>query len=142
VPDVIFVCYSLPFFQRGSQPETEHAPCNRDPLRGALATRWQHQQAIQNWEPSDLPGWLTRDVYVNQVRPALASVAKSGGHREVMPMAISVKCTVDDVEIVLSLDEPPQVDQSVEINGVKRKITKVYKNRFMHDPPTFSIEVE
>ena len=33
--------------------------------------------AIQNWEPSDLPGWLTRDVYLKHVRPALARVAKS-----------------------------------------------------------------
>jgi len=36
-----------------------------------------HKQAIKNWKPSDLPNWLTRDVYVNQVQPALASVAKS-----------------------------------------------------------------
>jgi len=36
-----------------------------------------HKQAIQNWKPSDLPSWLSRDVYVKQVQPALASVAKS-----------------------------------------------------------------
>ena len=41
------------------------------------ATQRMHKQAIQNWKPSDLPDWLTRDVYVNQVQPALASVAKS-----------------------------------------------------------------
>jgi CRISPR-associated endonuclease Cas1 len=41
------------------------------------ATQRQHKQAIQNWRPSDLPGWLTRDVYVKQVRPALAAVTKS-----------------------------------------------------------------
>jgi hypothetical protein len=40
-------------------------------------TMQRHKQAIRNWEPSDLPAWLTRDVYVKQIRPALASVAKS-----------------------------------------------------------------
>src|SRR5580700_9337133 len=42
-----------------------------------IATQRQHKRAIQNWKPSDLPGWLTRDVYVKQVQPVLASVAKS-----------------------------------------------------------------
>jgi hypothetical protein len=37
----------------------------------------QQRQAIQNWKPSDLPGWLTHDVYLKQVQPALATVAKS-----------------------------------------------------------------
>jgi hypothetical protein len=41
------------------------------------ATQQRHKQAIQNWKPSDLPGWLTRDVYVTQIQPALADVAKS-----------------------------------------------------------------
>jgi len=41
------------------------------------ATQRHHKQAIQNWKPSDLPVWLTRDVYVKQVQPALASMAKS-----------------------------------------------------------------
>jgi hypothetical protein len=41
------------------------------------ATQRQHKQAIQNWKPSDLPGWLTRDVYMKQVQPALATVTKS-----------------------------------------------------------------
>jgi hypothetical protein len=36
-----------------------------------------HKQAIQNWKPGDLPAWLTRDVYVKQVQPALAHVTKS-----------------------------------------------------------------
>ena len=36
-----------------------------------------HRQEISNWRPSDLPAWLTRDVYVKQVQPALAKVAKS-----------------------------------------------------------------
>jgi CRISPR-associated endonuclease Cas1 len=40
-------------------------------------TQRAHKQAIQNWKPGDLPAWLTRDVYVKQVQPALASVAKS-----------------------------------------------------------------
>jgi hypothetical protein len=57
-------------------------------------------------------------------------------------MATSVKCTVDGVESVLSLDDPLQVNQAVEINGRKMKITKVYRNQFMDNPSTFSIEVE
>ena len=40
-------------------------------------TQRQHKQAINNWKPSDLPSWLTHDVYVRQVQPALASIAKS-----------------------------------------------------------------
>ena len=40
-------------------------------------TQRAHKQAIQNWKPSDLPAWLTRDVYIQQVQPALASVMKS-----------------------------------------------------------------
>ena len=41
------------------------------------ATQRQHKQAIQNWKPSDLPGWFTRDVYLKEVRPLLASVSIS-----------------------------------------------------------------
>jgi len=41
------------------------------------ATQRTHKQAIHNWKPSDLPGWLTRDVYARKVQPALAQVAKS-----------------------------------------------------------------
>jgi len=41
------------------------------------ATQRMHKQAIQNWKPSDLPAWLTRDVYVKRVQPALADIAKS-----------------------------------------------------------------
>lgn len=41
------------------------------------ATQRIHKHAIQNWDPSGLPGWLTRDVYVKRVQPALAGVAKS-----------------------------------------------------------------
>lgn len=41
------------------------------------ATQRMHRQAMQNWNPSDLPTWLTRDVYMKQVQPALAHVAKS-----------------------------------------------------------------
>jgi hypothetical protein len=40
-------------------------------------TQRMHKQAIQNWEPTDLPAWLTRDVYIKQIQPALANVAKS-----------------------------------------------------------------
>jgi CRISPR/Cas system-associated endonuclease Cas1 len=41
------------------------------------ATQRRHKHAIQNWKPSDLPGWLTRDLYVKQVQPALVGIAKS-----------------------------------------------------------------
>jgi CRISPR-associated endonuclease Cas1 len=41
------------------------------------ATQRKHKEAIRNWRPSDLPVWLTRDVYLKQVQPALATVAKS-----------------------------------------------------------------
>jgi CRISPR-associated protein Cas1 len=41
------------------------------------ATQRLHRQAIQNWKASDLPSWLTREVYVTRVRPALASVLKA-----------------------------------------------------------------
>lgn len=41
------------------------------------ATQRAHKQAIQNWKASDLPDWLTRDVYLKQVQPVLATVATS-----------------------------------------------------------------
>jgi len=37
----------------------------------------RHKRAIQNWNPSDLPAWLTREVYAKQIQPALARVPKS-----------------------------------------------------------------
>jgi len=41
------------------------------------ATQRLHQQAIQNWKDSHLPTWLTREVYLKEVQPVLANVAKS-----------------------------------------------------------------
>jgi len=41
------------------------------------ATQRRHKQAIQNWKPSDLPAWLTRDVYTAQIQPVLARITKS-----------------------------------------------------------------
>jgi CRISPR-associated endonuclease Cas1 len=41
------------------------------------ATQKIHKQAIRNWNPSDLPSWLTREVFVKHVQPALVRVAKS-----------------------------------------------------------------
>ncbi len=41
------------------------------------ATQQLHQQAIRNWKASDAPAWLTSDVYVKQIQPALHSVPKS-----------------------------------------------------------------
>ena len=40
-------------------------------------TQHMHRQAIRAWKPSNLPSWLTRDVYVNRVQPALACVMKT-----------------------------------------------------------------
>jgi hypothetical protein len=36
-----------------------------------------HRLGISNWKPSDLPRWLTRDVYLNEIQPLLAGVSKS-----------------------------------------------------------------
>jgi hypothetical protein len=57
-------------------------------------------------------------------------------------LAIEVKCVADGVESILLLDDPPKVGQPIEIGGVQRKVTRVVKNRFMDQSPTFSIEVE
>jgi CRISPR-associated endonuclease Cas1 len=40
-------------------------------------TMRNHRLRISNWKASELPDWLTRDVYVNQIQPALAEVSKS-----------------------------------------------------------------
>ncbi len=40
-------------------------------------TMLQHREKIRNWNALDLPARLTRDVYMNQVQPALVSVPKS-----------------------------------------------------------------
>jgi hypothetical protein len=41
------------------------------------ATQRRHKQAIQNWNPAKVPTWLTRDVYVKQIQPALTAIPKS-----------------------------------------------------------------
>jgi hypothetical protein len=46
-------------------------------LEKRAATMRRHKEAIQAWKPSDLAAWLTRDVYLKNVQPALASVPKS-----------------------------------------------------------------
>ena len=46
-------------------------------LAKRAVTMREHREHMAAWQPSDLPAWLTRDVYVNRVQPALASVAKS-----------------------------------------------------------------
>jgi CRISPR-associated endonuclease Cas1 len=38
-------------------------------------TQRQHKVAIRNWQSSDLPAWLTPDVYARRIQPALATVA-------------------------------------------------------------------
>jgi len=66
-PSVIRECFDLGR-KAAQRPES---------LAKRSATQRMHKKAIQNWKPSDLPAWLTRDVYVKQVQPALARVAKS-----------------------------------------------------------------
>ena len=39
-------------------------------------TQRKQREAIRNWNPSQLPVWLTRDVYVERVQPVLARVGK------------------------------------------------------------------
>jgi CRISPR-associated endonuclease Cas1 len=41
------------------------------------ATMRTHRRAISNWKSSELPGWLTRKVFVKRIVPALAHVPKS-----------------------------------------------------------------
>ncbi|SRR6266567_2619907 len=57
-------------------------------------------------------------------------------------LTIEVKCFAGGVESVLLLDEPPKLGQPIEVEGVQKRIKRVVKNRFMGQPPTFSIEVE
>ena len=52
------------------------AQCS-DAIAKRADTMRQHRQKIRKWKTSDLPAWLTRDFYVNQMQPALASVTKS-----------------------------------------------------------------
>jgi hypothetical protein len=40
-------------------------------------TQHQHRVAMRDWKSSDLPLWLTRDVYLEQIQPALATIPKS-----------------------------------------------------------------
>lgn len=40
-------------------------------------TMLRHRKHIREWKPSDLPAWLTRNVYLKQIVPALAGVSKS-----------------------------------------------------------------
>lgn len=40
-------------------------------------TMRRHRQEIREWKSSNIPAWLTREVYVKQILPALASVPKS-----------------------------------------------------------------
>jgi len=35
------------------------------------ATRRRHAAALKSWQPSEHPRWLTEDVYLNQIQPAL-----------------------------------------------------------------------
>jgi CRISPR-associated endonuclease Cas1 len=55
---------------RKSAQEPEYIAKRADTMRN-------HRLAISNWKSSELPGWLTRDFYVNQIQPALAGVSKS-----------------------------------------------------------------
>jgi len=45
-----------------------------DALAKRAATQHERQEANRNWNPADLPSWLTRDAYKDRILPALASV--------------------------------------------------------------------
>jgi CRISPR-associated endonuclease Cas1 len=45
-----------------------HSP-KAEALRAA--TRRRHAAALKAWQPSEHPGWLTEDVYLKQIQPAL-----------------------------------------------------------------------
>jgi CRISPR-associated endonuclease Cas1 len=40
-------------------------------------TQTKHRRAMKNWQPSDLPAWLTGEFYASRIVPALAKVPKS-----------------------------------------------------------------
>ena len=44
-------------------------------LTKRAATQRQHKLAICDWKPSDLPAWLTPDIYAKRIQPALARIA-------------------------------------------------------------------
>jgi CRISPR-associated endonuclease Cas1 len=46
-------------------------------LARRASTMRRHKQAIQHWNASDLPAWLTQSIYLRQIQPALVTVAKS-----------------------------------------------------------------
>jgi hypothetical protein len=54
--------------------KSAHSP---EYLAKRASTMRRHKHAIQNWNPADLPVWLTRELYVRQIQPGLASVPKS-----------------------------------------------------------------
>ena len=37
-----------------------------------------HKQAIQSWNPSDLPAWLTEDYYAREIDPRLRKLKVQG----------------------------------------------------------------
>jgi len=40
-------------------------------------TMLKHRQQIRDWKVSDMPQWLTRDVYMKEIQPALSRLTKS-----------------------------------------------------------------
>jgi hypothetical protein len=81
------------------------------------ATQRTHKQAIQNWKPSDLPGWLTRDVYVNQVQPALVLVAKS---RIRSALGVS-EPYASDIQVGKRVPHPRHWQALAELRGVSEE---------------------
>src|SRR5207249_6329737 len=47
-----------------------------DSLAKRSATQEHHRRQIQKWKPADLPAWLTREVYIAKVVPALTKIPK------------------------------------------------------------------
>ncbi len=82
-------------------------------------TQRMHKQAIQNWKSSDLPTWLTRDVYIERVQPALASIAKS---RIRSALGVS-EPYASDIQAGKRVPHPRHWQALAKVVGVSRDIT-------------------
>lgn len=47
-----------------------------DAIAKRADTMVEHRKKIRNWRSSEMPAWLTRDVFIERIRPGLATVPK------------------------------------------------------------------
>jgi hypothetical protein len=52
------------------------AAVSPDSLKKRVDVMRLHKEALRNWKPSDLPDWLTDDLYATRIQPALAQLSK------------------------------------------------------------------